>query len=141
MENSSRKTASSSADPAWKPARRGTREILGLIWSNFRMYGLRDTARNALVHLPSRLEEDDFDRVHGTVVQSLTTDPRILKYIFGHLPIDPREFELIDFGCGKGRAMLRASDFPFRKFTGVEWSKALCQAAQRNPQTYRSKTQ
>jgi SAM-dependent methyltransferase len=38
----------------------------------------------------------------------------------------------IDLGCGKGRPMLIASEFPFRDIVGVELSPPLAKAAQKN---------
>ncbi len=36
------------------------------------------------------------------------------------LPIEFNQFTFIDLGSGKGRTLLMASDFPFRKILGVE---------------------
>ncbi len=57
------------------------------------------------------------------------------------LPIDFEEWTFVDFGSGKGRAVLLASEFPFRKVVGVEFSPSLHETAQRNLGTYRSATQ
>jgi SAM-dependent methyltransferase len=64
---------------------------------------------------------------------------------FGYQPIDCQSFVLalrragvrrqdvfIDFGCGKGRALLLAALFPFRRIIGVERSSELCDHARRN---------
>src|SRR5262249_8155270 len=42
----------------------------------------------------------------------------------------------IDFGCGKGRAILLAAEYPFTRIIGVELVPALAQIAERNIQTY-----
>lgn len=47
----------------------------------------------------------------------------------------------IDLGSGKGRVVLMASEFPFRKIVGVEFSPELDAAARRNVEDYRSETQ
>jgi hypothetical protein len=47
----------------------------------------------------------------------------------------------IDLGSGKGRVVLMASEFPFRKIIGVEFSPELDAAARRNVEAYRSGTQ
>jgi SAM-dependent methyltransferase len=39
---------------------------------------------------------------------------------------------LVDFGCGKGRAMILAALGGFREVIGVEYSEALCGACRRN---------
>jgi SAM-dependent methyltransferase len=42
------------------------------------------------------------------------------------------EYGFIDIGCGKGRAMVVASEFPFRHVMGVELSPRLAKIAARN---------
>jgi SAM-dependent methyltransferase len=46
--------------------------------------------------------------------------------------IDYPEFVFIDFGCGKGRVMLLAAEFGFRRIVGVEFSPELCRIAREN---------
>jgi SAM-dependent methyltransferase len=50
-------------------------------------------------------------------------------------------FVFIDLGSGKGRTLLMASDYPFRRIVGVELLPALHQAAQENLSNYRSESQ
>jgi SAM-dependent methyltransferase len=50
-------------------------------------------------------------------------------------------FTFIDLGSGKGRALLMASDYPFRRIIGVELLPALHQAARKNLDKYRGPTQ
>ena len=45
---------------------------------------------------------------------------------------DVSEYAFVDVGCGKGRAILVASEFPFREVIGVELSPALADIARRN---------
>ncbi|MFZ0536633.1 MAG: class I SAM-dependent methyltransferase, partial [Candidatus Sulfotelmatobacter sp.] len=47
----------------------------------------------------------------------------------------------LDLGSGKGRALLMASDYPFRRIVGVELLPALNDAAQDNICKYRSESQ
>jgi hypothetical protein len=54
---------------------------------------------------------------------------------------DFRDFIFIDLGSGKGRTLLMASDYPFRRIVGVELLPALHQAAQENLSDYRSDSQ
>ena len=42
------------------------------------------------------------------------------------------DFTFIDLGCGKGRVLLMASDYPFQKIVGVEFMPDLVGAAQKN---------
>jgi Methyltransferase domain len=43
---------------------------------------------------------------------------------------------LIDFGSGKGRAFLLASEYPFKRIIGIEFAPELHLAAQQNIQKY-----
>jgi len=42
------------------------------------------------------------------------------------------DYTLVDLGCGKGRVLLMASMYPFRKITGIELSPRLVKVARRN---------
>jgi predicted RNA methylase len=39
---------------------------------------------------------------------------------------------ITDFGCGKGRAMVIAAHYGFENITGIDFAKALCNAAEQN---------
>jgi hypothetical protein len=54
---------------------------------------------------------------------------------------DFREFTFIDLGSGKGRTLLMASDYPFRRIVGVELLPALHKSAEENVSKYRSEGQ
>ena len=51
--------------------------------------------------------------------------------------VDPGQYDFIDFGSGKGRALVLAAEAGFRKAVGVEISPALHEVAIRNIATYR----
>jgi SAM-dependent methyltransferase len=51
------------------------------------------------------------------------------------------DFVFVDLGSGKGRTLLMASDYPFRRIVGVEFLPALHQAAQENIRKYQSESQ
>jgi SAM-dependent methyltransferase len=92
-----------------------------------------------------------FDRKHGidtsgfvgvdNIVSDKTLAPQINAYA-GSQPsiiraalsaLEPLErYTFIDVGCGKGRAMLVASEFPFRGVQGVELSPQLVKIARDN---------
>jgi predicted RNA methylase len=57
------------------------------------------------------------------------------------LPINFREFTFVDLGSGKGRTLLMASEYPFRRIVGVEILPELHRAAVQNIRDYRSPTQ
>lgn len=48
------------------------------------------------------------------------------------LGIDPARFDFIDYGAGKGRALMLASLMGFRSVTGIELSTKLCDIARAN---------
>jgi SAM-dependent methyltransferase len=54
---------------------------------------------------------------------------------------DIREFTFIDLGSGKGRTLLMAADYPFRRIVGVELLPALHQIAEENLKKYSSESQ
>ena len=51
------------------------------------------------------------------------------------------DFTFIDLGSGKGRTLLMASDYPFRRIVGVELLLSLHQVAQQNLAQYKSELQ
>ena len=63
---------------------------------------------------------------------------KIFRDAIGALPIDYRRFVFIDFGSGKGRAILLATEFPFKRIVGVEFSEELHRIAQDNIRRFRS---
>jgi predicted RNA methylase len=48
----------------------------------------------------------------------------------------PPESVFVDLGCGKGRALLVASHFAFKRVVGVEFSRELCDIARSNAQAH-----
>ena len=52
-----------------------------------------------------------------------------------------RDFTFLDLGSGKGRTLLMASDYPFRRIVGVELLHSLHQIAQENLRLYKSESQ
>jgi len=52
--------------------------------------------------------------------------------IFQELSIDHTRFSFIDFGSGKGRVLLIASQLPFKSVIGIEFSRELCEIANSN---------
>jgi SAM-dependent methyltransferase len=71
----------------------------------------------------------------------MPTDPAQFAEMMAALPIDFREFTFIDLGSGKGRTLLMASEYPFRKIIGIEILPELDRAAQENIRAYQSPTQ
>jgi len=68
------------------------------------------------------------------------TDPALFREMMAALAIDFREFTFVDLGSGKGRTLLMAAEYPFRKIVGVEVVEELHRAAQENIRAYQSPT-
>lgn len=66
--------------------------------------------------------------------------PDIFRRILCSLSIKHEDFTFIDFGSGKGRTLLLASEFPFKKIIGIELSSQLHDIAQKNLRAYKSAT-
>ncbi len=69
------------------------------------------------------------------------TEPALFKEMMATLKIDFQEFTFIDIGSGKGRVLLMAADYPFRRILGIELFPALHRVAQENLRTYKSDSQ
>ena len=102
----------------------------------------------------SRYGDIDFDFDHGvdttwanvplrTRVRELLSggqyqpsEPALFHQILRSLPIALDGFTFIDLGSGKGRTLLMASDYPFRRIVGVEVLAELNEIAQQNIARY-----
>lgn len=73
------------------------------------------------------------------------TDPALFHAMLDGLQatagLDFRDFTFLDFGSGKGRTLLMASDYPFRRIVGIELLPALHQIAQENLRQYENESQ
>jgi len=67
--------------------------------------------------------------------------PTIIRAGLRSLNIRHEDYTFVDFGCGKGRVLLVASEFPFRKIIGLEFAPQLAETARKNLKTYRAKNQ
>ena len=68
------------------------------------------------------------------------TEPALFREMIAALPIDFREFTFVDVGSGKGRALLLATQYPFRKIVGVELLSDLHCAAEENVAAWRAQS-
>jgi SAM-dependent methyltransferase len=67
--------------------------------------------------------------------------PAIIRAGLNLLNIRRQDYSFVDFGCGKGRVLLVASEFPFRRVIGLEFAPQLAEIARRNMKTYRPRNQ
>ncbi len=65
----------------------------------------------------------------------------ILFSIFNKLPAETKNFPLIDYGCGKGRALFVAEQCGFSHLIGVDIAKELIDYANENEAIYKKKNQ
>ncbi|MFB3814712.1 MAG: class I SAM-dependent methyltransferase [Terriglobales bacterium] len=65
------------------------------------------------------------------------TDPGLFREVIGALGIEYSRFTFLDLGSGKGRALLLACEFPFRRIIGVELLPELHRIAQQNIRQFR----
>lgn len=69
------------------------------------------------------------------------TDPALFHEMLQGLLINFPDFTFIDLGSGKGRVLLLAADYPFRRILGVELLSELERVAQENLRNYASSSQ
>jgi hypothetical protein len=60
----------------------------------------------------------------------------IVRAVLASLPIDYREWVFIDLGSGKGRTLLLAGAYPFKRIIGVEHAISLVRISRANLNTY-----
>lgn len=107
----------------------------------------------------SRLERD-FDRRYGVDTSGILpvtvfnvagahvehanpyvgTDPRLFREMLGRVPVQYPDYVFIDFGSGKGRCLLLASEWPFRRVLGVEFTPELHAIARENLRRFRGES-
>ncbi|MBZ5656504.1 MAG: hypothetical protein LAO56_14645 [Acidobacteriia bacterium] len=68
--------------------------------------------------------------IHGNNYAAI--EPERFRAILSSLALRFEDLVFVDFGSGKGRALLMASEFPFKKIVGIEFAPELHSAAQRN---------
>jgi len=116
----------------------------------------------SLYHGPGYESRHPFDRTHGTDTSGFASanelprsehaprngpywgshywgsQPSFVRSAIAALP-SQQTFTFIDLGCGKGRALLVASEFHFRDIVGVELSRTLAKSARKNAQIIKAR--
>ncbi len=64
------------------------------------------------------------------------TDPKLFQRVMQELPINHEDFTFIDYGSGKGKALLLASLWNFMAVVGVEFAKILHETALQNCRSF-----
>jgi len=86
------------------------------------------------------------DRLLGVLYSPYQpTEPALfhemMSVLSQHTNLSFADFTFLDLGSGKGRTLLMASDYPFRRILGVELLPALNQIAQENLAKYTAESQ
>jgi SAM-dependent methyltransferase len=69
---------------------------------------------------------------HASIYQA--SNYYILEKGFNYLRSINENNSIVDFGCGKGRALVVAAYFEFKNITGIDFATALCISAEQNIQ-------
>jgi SAM-dependent methyltransferase len=140
----------------WRLAR--ARQRHGLVGSAGLV--LREVASRPAARRQVRLERE-FDECHGVDTAGIVhlgaldiaspnkawgvryqaANPELVRRVLAEVPIEPGEFVFVDFGCGKGRTALLASERPFGRIVGVDFSRELVEVARANARRFRSDAQ
>jgi SAM-dependent methyltransferase len=130
------------------------REMARLGAASIREIGLRETIRSVPMFLRAAWIDwwDGFDRTYGTdtashvaasqlrpiganageAVMYWPTRPAAFRALLSPLRALLHDLVFVDLGSGKGRAVLMASELPFRRIIGVEFSADLHAIARTN---------
>ena len=116
---------------------------------SLRQRGVLGTARHALVVIADAAFDpiygvDTGGHIHPSSMHDVESDNRIydreyaatrmclFRRMTGASDIEPDCYTFIDYGSGMGRVLLLASQLPFRRVVGVEYSPTLHQIAEQN---------
>jgi SAM-dependent methyltransferase len=135
------------------------RDNLAIVRANVQMFGLWRTLGDLIGYLFTAPPRDRFDARYGVATAGNVattaagiTDATALADAIRYVPIseqvmrhvldgvsrvaDPASLSFVDLGCGKGRALVMASWYPFRQIAGVELSPQHAELAERNARGY-----
>ena len=135
-----------------------TQEKLAIVRTNLATFGLLRTLGDVIGYLFTGPPRDRFDRTYGVATSGIVdagagfSEPAAVTDALRYVPIseqvmryllddvtrrfDPSTLSFVDLGCGKGRALVMASWYPFRSVLGVELSTHHAELAQRNLRDY-----
>jgi predicted RNA methylase len=97
-----------------------------------RLHGVetsKTVARDGLTGMSAELRE------HAG--EYIPTNPALFSRIMRKSGIEPSSFTFVDLGCGKGRIVIAAANYPFKAILGVEADAVLYAAAQDNLRRWR----
>jgi len=114
-----------------------TREFQQILNTSRDIIGFRATMKMLFADILSRPPKDKFDKRYNVSTQDVMSHKdlgltsqysvdyvpiheRVINHVLNNLNISYEDYIFIDLGCGKGRAILAAMLFPFKKIIGVE---------------------
>lgn len=107
----------------------GTQALYGSGWERIHPFDRQHGTDTSGCVAADRLPRTEAARADAVCYAG--SQPSVLRQALVELsPVDARTF--VDLGCGKGRALIVASEFPFRDILGVELSAPLARIAARN---------
>jgi predicted RNA methylase len=101
-----------------------------------RFFDWRHNVETAIEVDVRKLKIDSLNKDHA--VSYVGTDPKSLAKLLKDIHIEFEKFVFVDLGSGKGRVLLMASEYPFKKITGVEFSSELHEIALKNIKSYKN---
>lgn len=124
---------------------------LQMVATSIRREGIPLTVRKVI----SALREPWFDLLHGTDTtgrvrpEAMDVSGPTVEHALGYEPSSHHEVKalfrrlelpeggaFVDFGCGKGRVLLLATEYRYERIVGVEFSAQLCEVARTNVLRY-----
>ena len=132
---------------------------LRLLQASLRKRGLRGTLARAWRIVVQRGElrrksraDQAFDREHGVDTATWVRVPDLdtasenvehavryepssvteFELLMDKLRVDHSDFTFVDYGSGKGRVLMLAAEYPFKRIVGVEFAKSLLEISQEN---------
>ena len=109
-----------------------------MIWQEVKgekKYGINTTGADEL----HKLEKQGIDISHATIYMPVSY--ALLEEVFNQLETDNHKLQtanykpqnhFLDIGCGKGRALCVAAHQGFKKVTGLDFARDLCESAKEN---------
>lgn len=69
---------------------------------------------------------------NAQAIRYLPSPDYLTRWLLKSMDVDPRQTAFVDVGCGKGRVIAVASEFPFQRIIGIDLSFDLVATAARN---------
>jgi SAM-dependent methyltransferase len=83
------------------------------------------------------LKGEGIDISHASIY--MPVNYYVIERLMGEIMNHGSNKTFLDFGCGKGRAMIVAASYGFEQITGIDFSKEFCEEAEATLQDYSEK--